>query len=56
MPPAVIEQVKIDIAALKGLMASSEDALAIREALQRLEVSAYKIAESMYGQSTPDAG
>jgi len=54
--PAVIEQVKIDIAALKELMASTEDASAIREALQRLEVSAYKIAESMYGQTTPEAG
>ena len=25
------------------------DAVSIREALQRLEISAYKIAESMYG-------
>jgi len=54
--PAVIEQVKIDIAALRGILASSEDTGAIREALQRLEVSAYKIAESMYGSSSSEVG
>ena len=34
-----------------GTLAAGTDPLAIREALQRLEVSAYKIAESMYGTS-----
>ena len=45
----LIEQVKTDIQKLKELLSQSEDAGAIREALQRLEISAYKIAESMYG-------
>jgi molecular chaperone DnaK len=49
VPAPVIEQVKLDIEKLKELLAASEDAGAIREALQRLEISAYKIAESMYG-------
>jgi molecular chaperone DnaK len=49
VPAPVIEQVKVDIQKLKELLAQSEDAGAIREALQRLEISAYKIAESMYG-------
>jgi molecular chaperone DnaK len=56
VPAPVIEQVKTDIAALRGLLASSEDPGAIREALQRLEVSAYKIAESMYGSTNSEAG
>ena len=47
--PEVIHEVSGAIAALKGLVAGSGDAVAIREALQKLEVSAYKIAESMYG-------
>ncbi|MDB4985117.1 MAG: Chaperone protein DnaK, partial [Myxococcaceae bacterium] len=53
VPPAVIDEVKRDIATLKGLLAAGTDLGAIKEALQRLEVSAYKIAESMYG--SPDA-
>jgi molecular chaperone DnaK len=53
VPPAVIDEVKGDITALKELLAAGKDLVAIREALQRLEVSAYKIAESMYG--SPDA-
>jgi molecular chaperone DnaK len=56
VPAPVIEQVKTDVAALRGLLASSEDPSAIREALQRLEVSAYKIAESMYGSSNSEVG
>jgi molecular chaperone DnaK len=56
VPAPVIEQVKTDVAALRGLLASSEEPSAIREALQRLEVSAYKIAESMYGSSNSEAG
>jgi hypothetical protein len=31
------------------LLEGSGDAIAIRDALQNLETSAYKIAESMYG-------
>ncbi|HEX5659385.1 MAG TPA: molecular chaperone DnaK, partial [Polyangiales bacterium] len=49
VPTAVLDEVKNDVAALKTLLAAATDPAAIREALQRLEVSAYKIAESMYG-------
>ncbi|MET0344152.1 MAG: molecular chaperone DnaK [Polyangiales bacterium] len=49
VPATVIEEVSRDVTALKGLMTGSDDPGAIREALQRLELSAYKIAESMYG-------
>ena len=47
----IIEQVVDDIAYLKELMAGSGDAIAIRDALQQLESSAYRIAEAMYGES-----
>jgi molecular chaperone DnaK len=49
VPAAVLDEVKVDIGTLKDLLAAGKDPPAIREALQRLEVSAYKIAESMYG-------
>jgi molecular chaperone DnaK len=51
VPPAVIDEVKGDISSLKSLLEAGKDLPAIKEALQRLEVSAYKIAESMYGPS-----
>jgi len=54
--PEVLEEVKVDIDALKILIEGTGDAIAIREALQRLEVSAYKIAESMYGSTEGAAG
>jgi molecular chaperone DnaK len=46
--PDLLATVKADI---EGLRAAVEggDAIAIREALHRLELSAYKMAESMYG-------
>jgi molecular chaperone DnaK len=47
--PEVIEQVKVDIAELRELVDGAGDAIAIRDALQRLELSAYQIAEAMYG-------
>ncbi len=50
VPAQVLEAVKLDLDALKACMARGEPT-SIREALQRLEVSAYKIAESMYGPS-----
>ncbi len=53
VPPEVIEAVKVDIAALKAHLEAG-DAIGIREGLQALELSAYKIAEAMYG--TPDPG
>ena len=48
VPKDVIEAVSNDIARLRELLAGG-DAIAIREALQQLELSAYRIAESMYG-------
>jgi molecular chaperone DnaK len=54
VPASVVTQVTEDIAVLKELLENSQDVPAIREALQKLEVSAYKIAESMYGSTTPD--
>jgi len=51
VPAAVIDEVKTDIGSLKVLLEAGTDPAAIKEALQRLEVSAYKIAESMYGPS-----
>jgi molecular chaperone DnaK len=51
----VIKQVRDDIAYLRGLIGGSGDAIAIRDALQLLEQSAYKIAESMYGSADPNA-
>jgi molecular chaperone DnaK len=44
----VIDAVAGDIAQLRELL-DGGDAIAIREALQQLELSAYRIAESMYG-------
>jgi molecular chaperone DnaK len=49
VPALVLEEVKRDIAQLKELLQAAQDTTAIRESLQRLEASAYKIAESMYG-------
>jgi molecular chaperone DnaK len=50
---AIIKQVRDDIAYLRGLVNGSGDAISIRDALQQLEQSAYKIAEAMY--ATPEA-
>lgn len=47
--PKVIAAVRTDIDVLKKLVDGSGDALAIKDGLQALELSAYKIAESMYG-------
>jgi molecular chaperone DnaK len=47
--PEILDEVRGDIAAVKSLLAEG-DAIAIKDALQRLELSAYKIAEAMYGQ------
>jgi molecular chaperone DnaK len=45
----IIDAVSADIAQLRELLEGG-DAIAIREALQQLELSAYRIAESMYGE------
>ena len=49
--PDIIEAVARDIAVLRELLEGG-DAIAIREALQQLELSAYRIAESMYGDNS----
>ncbi|MFW5875272.1 MAG: molecular chaperone DnaK [Myxococcota bacterium] len=46
----VLEQVRQDIAHLKQLIESGGEAGAIKAALQALELSSYKIAESLYGE------
>ncbi len=46
--PELLEAVKGDIANLRQSI-DGGDAIAIRETLQKLELSAYKMAESMYG-------
>jgi molecular chaperone DnaK len=51
----IIEAVREDIAYLRELISGSGDAIAIRDALQQLETSAYKIAESMYGDASAAA-
>ena len=52
VPSEVIAEVQADIDALRALIDGEGDAVAIREGLQALELSAYKIAEAMYG--SPD--
>ncbi len=49
VPADVLARVKEDVDSLRALVDGTGDLAAIREGLQRLEVSAYKIAESMYG-------
>jgi molecular chaperone DnaK len=49
VPAEILSEVDQDVKVLRGLIEGSGDMIAIREALQRLEISAYKIAESMYG-------
>ncbi|HJK90187.1 MAG TPA: molecular chaperone DnaK, partial [Polyangiaceae bacterium LLY-WYZ-15_(1-7)] len=56
VPEEVLAEVQADIDGLKGLLAGEGDAVAIREALQNLELSAYRIAEAMYGGGEDDAG
>jgi molecular chaperone DnaK len=46
----VMGQVKADIDHLKKLVEGPGDAAALREALQALELSSYKIAEALYGE------
>jgi molecular chaperone DnaK len=50
---AIITQVRADVGNLRELIGGGGDAIAIRDALQQLEQSAYKIAEAMYG--SPEA-
>lgn len=54
VPGPVIEAVSKDMETLRALL-EGEDAAAIREALQQLELSAYRIAELVYGSSGSDS-
>lgn len=54
VPEHVIAQVEADIATLHHCV-DAGDAIAIRDALETLELSAYKIAEAMYGNVDLDA-
>jgi molecular chaperone DnaK len=56
VPADILAEVQKDVDALKILVEGTGDALSIREALQRLEISAYKIAESMYGGGAASNG
>jgi len=49
LKPEDIDEIRADVEALKGLLAG-EDAPAIKEALTRLEGSAYRIADAIYAQ------
>ena len=51
----IIVAVRGDIANLRELIGGAGDAIAIRDALAQLEASAYKIAESMYGDASAAA-
>ncbi len=55
VPGEIIEQVEIDVTNLRELIEGAGDAVSIRDALQQLELSAYKIAESMYGTDEAEA-
>ncbi len=52
----IIEQVRADIVYLRELIGGAGDAIAIRDALGQLEASAYRIAESMYGDAQAQTG
>jgi molecular chaperone DnaK len=52
---AVLEEVRASVAYLKQLLEAGTDVAAIRDAYQKLEGSAFKIAESMYGGQTTES-
>jgi len=52
----IMVEVQHDVDALRGLLEEGGDALSIREALQTLELSAYRIAEAMYGGDDDEDG
>ncbi len=56
VPAEILAEVQKDVDVLKALVEGTGDAISIREALQRLEISAYKIAESMYGGGAASNG
>jgi molecular chaperone DnaK len=54
VPEEVVAQVEADVEALHQCVENG-DAIAIKDALETLELSAYKIAEAMYGSVDLDA-
>ena len=52
----ILVEVQHDVDALRGLLEEGGDAVSIREALQTLELSAYRIAEAMYGGDDDEDG
>ncbi|MEM9190108.1 MAG: molecular chaperone DnaK [Myxococcota bacterium] len=55
VPPDVLAAVQLDINNLKGLIEGAGDAISIKEALTALELSAYRMAEMMYGAPEEEA-
>jgi molecular chaperone DnaK len=51
----IIDEVKADIGRLQGHLDVESDADTLRDALQTLEMSAYRIAESMYSDAAGEA-
>jgi molecular chaperone DnaK len=45
----VLAEVRTEVRALRKVLDGAGDLMALREAYQRLEGAAFKIAESMYG-------
>jgi molecular chaperone DnaK len=54
VPEEVVAQVEADVEALHQCVENG-DAITIKDALETLELSAYKIAEAMYGSVDLDA-
>ena len=54
--PEVLEGLRGDIEALRGLLDTGSDINAIRDAYQKLEATTYTIAESLYGGSDTGGG
>jgi molecular chaperone DnaK len=49
LEPAVLDEVKARVAELRKVLEGVGDLAALREAYQKLEAAAFKIAETMYG-------
>jgi hypothetical protein len=54
--PSITAAVSANIQQLRQLLEGMGDAIAIRDALQQLELSAYRIADAVYGAETSQAG
>ena len=56
LEPALLDEVKNDAVALKRLLEAGADLETLRAAYSRLEGGAFRIAESMYGDTATDTG